>query len=163
MAWLETPLDAEFSLIRQRRADAGLGWLTAADEALPAPLDVMSLGEFEPVAWVPSAHPAASRGGIGLDELAGMEVVHGPRRVEPGTYDAWLAVLRAEEPALCLRRPAVPAVAADDPRLRGHRQPAHRGADRPAASHRGPARTAPARGGRQMTPTWFLSASNVTR
>jgi DNA-binding transcriptional LysR family regulator len=98
VVWLETPLDAEFSPLCQRRADAGLGWITAARESLPAPLDVMSLGEFEPVAWVPSAHPAASRGGIGLDELAGMDVVHGPRRVSPGTYDAWLAVLRTKNP-----------------------------------------------------------------
>src|SRR5215468_10424753 len=30
VAWLETALDAEFSLIRTRRADAGLGWLTAS-------------------------------------------------------------------------------------------------------------------------------------
>jgi DNA-binding transcriptional LysR family regulator len=98
VVWLETPLDAEFSPICQRRADAGLGWITAASESLPAPLDVMSLGEFEPVAWVPSPHPAASRGGIGLDELAGMDVVHGPRPVSPGTYDAWLAVLRTRNP-----------------------------------------------------------------
>jgi DNA-binding transcriptional LysR family regulator len=43
VAWLERPLDAGFSLIRQRRADAGLGWLTAGPEALPASLDAMSL------------------------------------------------------------------------------------------------------------------------
>ena len=35
IAWSEAPLDAEFSLIRQRRADAGLGWLTDRPEALP--------------------------------------------------------------------------------------------------------------------------------
>src|SRR6202140_2935038 len=56
VVWMETPLDAEFSLIRQRRADAGLGWLTTSPEALPAPLDVMSLGEFEPEVWIPSSH-----------------------------------------------------------------------------------------------------------
>jgi hypothetical protein len=28
ISWIEAPLDAEFSLIRQRRADVGLGWLT---------------------------------------------------------------------------------------------------------------------------------------
>jgi DNA-binding transcriptional LysR family regulator len=38
--WLEAALDAGFSLIAQRRADAGLGWLTDRLEALPAPLDV---------------------------------------------------------------------------------------------------------------------------
>src|SRR5579863_9073030 len=98
IAWLEAPLDAEFSLIRQRRADAGLGWLTASPEALPAPLDVMSLGDFEPDVWVPSRHQAARRGTISLDELARMDVVHGPRRLEPGIYDAWTRVLRTADP-----------------------------------------------------------------
>ena len=98
VVWMETPLDAEFSLIRQRRADAGLGWLTTKPEALPAPLDVMSLGEFEPDVWVPSSHPAAYRGSISLDEMVGMDVIHGPRRAEPGTYDAWTGVLRAVDP-----------------------------------------------------------------
>src|SRR5207247_5765785 len=58
LVWVEAPLDAGFSLIAQRRADAGLGWLTASAEALPAPLDAMSLGEFEPDVWIPSAHAA---------------------------------------------------------------------------------------------------------
>ena len=92
IAWLEAPLDAEFSLIRQRRADAGLGWLTAGPEALPAPLD------FEPDVWIPSRHPAASHGTISLDELARMDVIHGPRRLEPGIYDAWTRVLRTVNP-----------------------------------------------------------------
>jgi len=98
IAWLEAPLDAEFSLIRQRRADAGLGWLTASPEALPAPLDVMSLEDFEPDVWVPSQHPAARRGTISLDELARMDVIHGPRRLEPGIYAAWTRVLRTVNP-----------------------------------------------------------------
>src|SRR6202041_3633391 len=68
VVWMETPLDAEFSLIRQRRADAGLGWLTTSPEALPTPLDVMSLGEFEPEVWIPSSHAAARRGSINLDQ-----------------------------------------------------------------------------------------------
>src|ERR1700729_2292849 len=38
IVWMETQLDAEFSLIRERRADAGLGWLPASPESLPAPL-----------------------------------------------------------------------------------------------------------------------------
>jgi DNA-binding transcriptional LysR family regulator len=37
LVWMEAPLDAGFSLIQQRRADAGLGWLTASPEELPAP------------------------------------------------------------------------------------------------------------------------------
>src|SRR5262249_56366587 len=92
VAWLETALDAEFSLIRTRRADAGLGWLTASPDALPAALDAMSLGQFEPEVWIPRSHPEARRGVIGLDELASMDVIHGPRRARTGTYDPWLTL-----------------------------------------------------------------------
>ena len=98
VVWLETRLDAEFSLIRQHRADAGLGWLTTGPEAVPAPLDVMSLAEFEPDVWIPSSHAAARRGSVGLDEIASMDVIHGPRRAAAGTYDAWTGVLRAVDP-----------------------------------------------------------------
>ncbi|HEX5300704.1 MAG TPA: LysR family transcriptional regulator [Streptosporangiaceae bacterium] len=100
LTWLETPLDAEFSTVRQRRADAALGWLTTRPDALPAPLEAMSLGEFEPDVWLPSAHPAASRGMISLDELAALQVIHGPRRASPAIYDTWLQALRAVSPQL---------------------------------------------------------------
>jgi DNA-binding transcriptional LysR family regulator len=96
--WLETRLDAEFSPIRERRADAGLGWMSPAGEELPAPLEAMTLGEFEPAAWIPAAHQAAPRGTVGLDDLARMDVVHGPRRLDPARYDAWLAAFRNEDP-----------------------------------------------------------------
>jgi DNA-binding transcriptional LysR family regulator len=98
VVWLELALDAEFSLIRTRRADAGLGWLTTSPEALPAPLDVMILGRFEPDVWIPSTHAAARRGVISLQELAGLDVIHGPRRAQAGTYDAWTRVLQAADP-----------------------------------------------------------------
>jgi DNA-binding transcriptional LysR family regulator len=91
VAWIEAPLDGEFSPVLRRRVDAGLGWLAAADENMPAALEVMSLGEFEPDVWL---HPAAADRVIVLGELAGLDVVHGPRRLSPVTYDAWLAVLR---------------------------------------------------------------------
>ena len=102
---MEAPLDAEFSLIRQHRADAGLGWLMTSLEALPAPLDAMSLGEFEPDVWVPAPHAAARRGTISLDELTRMDVIHGPRRAEPGTYDAWTRVLRTVDPRFAFTDP----------------------------------------------------------
>jgi DNA-binding transcriptional LysR family regulator len=98
ITWLDTPLDAEFSPIREHRADAGLGWLTASPDTLPAPLDAMSLGQFEPEAWIPRSHPAARRGVIGLDELASMDVIHGPRRAGTATYDRWLTITRATDP-----------------------------------------------------------------
>src|SRR5689334_17371045 len=105
IAWLETALDAEFSPIRQRRADAGLGWLTASPDTLPAPLEAMSLGQFEPEAWIPPSHPAAGRGVIGLDELAGLDVIYGPRRAGPAIYDRWLQVLRAVNPRFAFTDP----------------------------------------------------------
>ena len=98
VTWMDTPLDAEFSPIREHRADAGLGWLTASPDTLPAPLDAMSLGQFEPDVWIPRSHPAARRGVISLDELAGMDVIHGPRRASTATYDRWLRILRAADP-----------------------------------------------------------------
>jgi DNA-binding transcriptional LysR family regulator len=98
VTWLEAPVDAGFSLIRQRRADAALGWVMSDQAALPDPLDVMSLGEFEPEVWLPARAAAADSGVIGLAELAGMDVVHGPRRASPGPYDAWREVLRSVRP-----------------------------------------------------------------
>jgi hypothetical protein len=103
--WTEAPLDAEFTLISQRRADAGLGWLTSSREALPDPIDVMTLGEFEPEVWIPAAAGTGDRRLIELDELADMDVIHGPRRSSPGTYDAWLAVLRASRPRFAFTDP----------------------------------------------------------
>ena len=98
ITWLETTLDAEFSPVREHRADAGLGWLTASPDALPAPLEAMSLGEFEPDVWIPSSHPAAGGGVISLDELASLDIIHGPRRASSATYDRWLQALRAADP-----------------------------------------------------------------
>ena len=98
VAWIELPLDGEFSAIQQHRADAGLGWMNPKSETLPAHLDVMNLGQFEPIVWIPTEHRAASQGTIGLGELAQMDVVHGPRRLNTETYDAWLAVLRTASP-----------------------------------------------------------------
>jgi DNA-binding transcriptional LysR family regulator len=98
VVWLEAPLDGEFTLIRQRRADAGLGWLTSSREVLPDPLEVMTLGQFEPEVWIPAAAGPGGRAVIGLEELADMDVICGPRRASPGTYDAWRAVLRERRP-----------------------------------------------------------------
>jgi DNA-binding transcriptional LysR family regulator len=97
IVWMETALDAEFSLIRQHRADAGLGWLISGCDALPPSLDVMSLGEFEPEVWIPSSHDSALHGTISTGELLHMPVIHGPRRADPAIYAAWLTVLRAED------------------------------------------------------------------
>jgi DNA-binding transcriptional LysR family regulator len=98
LAWLEMALDPEFSLISTWRADVGLGWLTAGPEAVPEGLEVMVVGEFEPEVWIPAAHPAARCGVISLEELATLEVMHGPRRAQSGTYDAWVTAMQAVDP-----------------------------------------------------------------
>jgi DNA-binding transcriptional LysR family regulator len=97
VTWMETSLDAEFSLIYQRRADAGLGWLISGCDDMPASLDAMSLAEFEPEVWIPSTCERAHDGTISASELVRMRVIHGPRRSGSAIYDAWLAVLRAED------------------------------------------------------------------
>jgi len=98
ITWMDTPLDAEFSPIREHRADAALGWLTASPDTLPAPLDAMSLGQFEPEVWIPRSYRTACRGVISLEELAGMDVIHGPRRAEPGIYEAWASIVQTVDP-----------------------------------------------------------------
>ena len=98
LAWLETALDGEFSLISTRRADAGLGWLAPGPQPMPAALEVMTAGQFEPEVWIPAAHPAARRGTISLAELAALQVLHGPRRAQPATYDTWLTAIQAADP-----------------------------------------------------------------
>jgi DNA-binding transcriptional LysR family regulator len=97
LAWLETALEPEFSLISTRHADAGLGWLTGP-QTVPAALEVMTVAEFEPEVWVPAAHTAARRGTISLEELVSLQVIHGPRRAQPGTYDAWVKAMQAVDP-----------------------------------------------------------------
>jgi DNA-binding transcriptional LysR family regulator len=108
LTWLDTPLDAEFSAVREHRADAALGWLTVPPGTLPAPLDAMTLGQFEPDAWIPRAHPAARRGMISLAELADLDVLHGPRPASPATYDRWRAILRAADPRFEFTDPPLP-------------------------------------------------------
>jgi DNA-binding transcriptional LysR family regulator len=109
ITWLEAPLDARFSLIRRRHADAALGWLPgpamppdpavrSGPAVLSGPLDVMTLGEFEPEVWIPARAGIGKRGVISLADLAAMDVVHGPRRSSPDTYDAWLEVFRSVRP-----------------------------------------------------------------
>src|SRR6266704_2011937 len=136
ITWLETALDAEFSPVRQRRADAGLGWLTAGPGALPAPLEAMSLRQFEPDVWLPSSHPTARRGADRprRDRRAparrdpapppGRRRRHGPGRHRRPPAD------RLGGPGL-ERRPAPPA-AADPVRHRRRPDPASTGIPVPA-------------------------------
>jgi len=148
VTWMETPLDAEFSPICEHRADAGLGWLTASPDALPAPLDAMTLGQFEPEVWIACSHPAARRGVIGLDELASMDVIHGPRRANRATYDRWLAILRTTDPRFEFTDPPDAELAADGAGLRRCGRGSCRGPDQPGFHGRRRARRDPPARGR---------------
>jgi hypothetical protein len=68
----------------------------------------MTLGQFEPEVWIPRAHPAARREMISLAELAGLDVLHGPRPASPATYDRWRAILRAAGPRFEFTDPPLP-------------------------------------------------------
>ena len=103
---VETPLDAEFSPVRQRHADAGLGWLTASPDALPAALDAMSLGEFEPDLWIPASHPAARRGA--------------------SVWTSWPAWTSSTGRAAPSRAPTMPGPASCAPRTRASSSPPRR-------------------------------------
>src|SRR5580692_7584845 len=59
VAWIEAPLDEEFSPVLRRRVDGGLGWLTAGSKETPAALEATCLGEFAPDVWLP--HEVAGR------------------------------------------------------------------------------------------------------
>ena len=54
VTWLERPLDAEFSLIRQRLANVGLGWLTTRPRGPAA-------SRWTPSAWASSNPRCGSR------------------------------------------------------------------------------------------------------
>jgi hypothetical protein len=55
--------------------------------------------------WIPSAQAAMRHGTVSLAELARMDVLYGPRRAEPGTYDAWTRVLRTADPRFAFSDP----------------------------------------------------------
>src|SRR5262249_24055180 len=121
----------------RRSASAGptpaWGWLTASPDALPAPLEAMSLGRFEPDVWIPSAHPAAPRGVVTPAEPAGLDVSHRPRRPTLPTPDTSGPRRRGGAP-----RPPPPAPPPSPPPRRGG-PPSPPPAARPAAVLPGPA------------------------
>ena len=45
-----------------------------------------------------TARGLARCGTISLEELVGLQVIHGPRRAQPGTYDAWVTAIQAVDP-----------------------------------------------------------------
>jgi hypothetical protein len=118
---------------------------------LPAALEAMDVGDFEPEVWIPAAHPAARDGAITLAELASLPVIHGPRRAEPVTYDAWTTVLQTvnprfefTDPPLRCSLPLTMALVAT--------------ADRPPAVLTGPATAAGGRAG----PAWRSGPAEAT-
>jgi hypothetical protein len=75
----------------------------ALPEAAGAPLAI----ELRHLRYFAAVADAARRGPISLGELARMDVIHGPRRLEPGIYDAWTEVLRTVHPRFAFTDPPV--------------------------------------------------------
>ena len=116
-----------------RGAPTPAGLADGGPETLPAPLEATGLGRVEPEVRVLSTHDAAGRGTISLEELASMDVIHGPRRADPGRT--------TRGPGRCRRlirgsgsRSAVPVLPVADPGFRRGWGPVCRGTDR--AQHR---------------------------
>ena len=144
IVWIETPLDAEFSLIRQRRADAGLGWLTAGPESValaarrhgPRGIRTRRVDPFVTRRGAPRDDQPGRNGPYGRHPRAAPRGAGDLRRLDAGPADRG-SLLR-------IQRSAAPALAADEPRLRRDRGPAHRGADRPQRHRRKPIQAGPA-------------------
>jgi len=94
LLWLESALDADFSVIRERRADAAIGWLPAPESDMGGAFEVMTVGEYAPEVWITARQAAGRAGAIGLDALAEMDLLFGPRGAAGGLYAAWARLFR---------------------------------------------------------------------
>ena len=81
------------------------GRLVRGQQARRRDFVAAAITSAQPEVWVRSSHAAAQRGTISLDELAGMEVIHAPRRAHAGTYDAWSTAVRAADPRFVFTDP----------------------------------------------------------
>jgi DNA-binding transcriptional LysR family regulator len=102
VTWAETAIDGRLSVLTRRKADAALCWLPADGCQIGPELDSIVVGQFEPSVWLEDGQTGefgCPRVGdhrrISLEQLADLEVFHGPRAVAPLVHDSWLTVLRS--------------------------------------------------------------------
>ncbi len=112
VTWTEAALDGGLTLLTSRKADAALCWLPADARRIDPGLDSIVVGQYEPSVWLEDG-PAGKRGSSGIgdrgrissEQLADLEVFHGPREVAPLVHDSWLAVLRSHRNDFSFKSP----------------------------------------------------------
>ena len=125
ITWLEAPLDAGFSLIRRRHADAALGWVMSDPAGAVRPARRHDAGRVRARGMDP---------GPGRDREAGTSSAWpswrpwtwsmARARASPVTYDAWLEALRSVRPRFEFTDPPLRHSAGAGAGVRGDRGPA---------------------------------------
>jgi hypothetical protein len=112
VSWDEAAVDGGLSVLTSRTADAALCWLPDDTSQIGGELDSIVVGEFEPSLWLEDGPKGglgcpgvADLGRISLEQLADLEVFHGPRAVAPLVHDSWLTLLRAHRDGFAFRPP----------------------------------------------------------
>jgi DNA-binding transcriptional LysR family regulator len=106
VTWNEMAIEADFSAVAAGHADAALGWWPSPDGHLSDSLDVMTISDFQPEVWVSTRSRWPKEDDfVSVEELAGMDVFHGPRDQAPAVYDAWRAVLRSHRAEFTFKDP----------------------------------------------------------
>jgi DNA-binding transcriptional LysR family regulator len=112
VTWTEAAVDGGLTVLTSRKADAALCWLPADARRIGPDLDSIAVGEFEPSVWIeegrtknPGSPAIADHGRISTEQLAELEVFHGPREVAPLVHDSWLTVLRSHRDDFSFKPP----------------------------------------------------------
>jgi DNA-binding transcriptional LysR family regulator len=112
VTWVEAAIDGGLTLLTSRKADAALCWLPADARQIGPGLDSIVLGQFEPSVWLEDGptggmgrHDIGDDSRISSDQLADLEVFHGPREVAPLVHDSWLTVLRSHRDDFSFKPP----------------------------------------------------------
>jgi DNA-binding transcriptional LysR family regulator len=112
VTWAEAAVDGGLSVLTGRKADAALCWLPADACQIGPELDNIVVGQFEPSVWLEDGQTgglgcpdAGGHGRISLEQLADLEVFHGPRAVASLVHDSWLTILRSHRDDFSFRPP----------------------------------------------------------
>jgi DNA-binding transcriptional LysR family regulator len=112
VTWAEAAVDGGLTVLNRRKADAALCWLPADARQIDPELDSLVVGDVEPSVWLEDGpterlgcHDVGDHGRISIEQLAELEVFHGPRAVAPLVHDSWLSVLRPHRDDFSFRPP----------------------------------------------------------
>jgi DNA-binding transcriptional LysR family regulator len=113
VTWAEAAVDGGLTVLTRRKADAALCWLPASGCQIGTQLDSIVVGQFEPSVWLEDGQggglgrpDVGDQGRISLEQLADLEVFHGPRVMAPLVHDSWLTELRSHRDDFSFRPPS---------------------------------------------------------